>query len=226
MLAAMAARAVGVDRAERAIAAASRRYRRPNLRYIVCDLDRIASLGELFDVVSSFQVIEHLRDPEPFLQQVQCVLRPGGEFILTTPNRLMTRVENPYHVREYTAEELQALLCRFFPHVTLLGVFGDEHALAYERARAANAQGILRWDPLGLRRLLPRKLVEFAYPHLARLVRWRIARSGVLSRPVTVENFAVGPVGADALDLLAICGSEAASTDAVPSDSRAPKGDA
>ncbi len=218
LLAASAARAVGVDRDRAAIAAASRRYRRPNLRFVACELDRIASLGEQFDIVSNFQVIEHLRDPVPFLEQVRRILHRGGELILTTPNRLMSPVENPYHVHEYEAEELRALLGRFFPQVVMLGVFGDERVVAYERARAANAGCILRLDPIGFRRLVPRRVVEFLYPRLARWVRRRIARSGVLSEPVTVENFAVRAVAPDALDLLAICSTEAAPDVLAPPD--------
>ena len=114
MLAQTAARALGVDRSAETIDVAGRRCRRPNLTYRACDLDRLSGLGEQFDVVCNFQVIEHLVDPKPFLGQARQVLRPGGCLIVTTPNRLNTLVENPYHVHEYVAGELAELLGEFF----------------------------------------------------------------------------------------------------------------
>ena len=42
--------------------------------------------GETFDVLASFQVIEHLYKPEAMVIQVQRHLKPGGLFIFTTPN--------------------------------------------------------------------------------------------------------------------------------------------
>jgi SAM-dependent methyltransferase len=42
--------------------------------------------GQKFDVIASFQVIEHLFSPEAMLSQVRQHLKPGGIFIFTTPN--------------------------------------------------------------------------------------------------------------------------------------------
>ena len=42
--------------------------------------------GEKYDVLASFQVIEHLFKPESMIDQVQRHLKPGGLFIFTTPN--------------------------------------------------------------------------------------------------------------------------------------------
>jgi SAM-dependent methyltransferase len=39
-----------------------------------------------FDVIVSFQVIEHLYDPSAMLTRVKWHLKPGGIFIVTTPN--------------------------------------------------------------------------------------------------------------------------------------------
>jgi len=42
--------------------------------------------GEKFDVIASFQVIEHLYKPESMIAKVAQHLNPGGLFIFTTPN--------------------------------------------------------------------------------------------------------------------------------------------
>jgi SAM-dependent methyltransferase len=205
MLAQTAMRAVGVDRAADSITRAAQRYRHPSLTYRACALDRLGDLGEQFDVVCNFQVIEHLHDPKPFLEQVRRVLRPGGSLIVTTPNRPNSFVENPYHVHEYVADELAALLREIFPQVEMRGVCGNEKVMAFERARGTQANKILRLDPFGLRRLVPRRLIEWAYPRLARLVRRNIAKADSAAAPISPADFHIGDDCEGSLDLLAIC---------------------
>src|SRR5690606_19746299 len=102
----------------------------------------------------SFQVIEHLADAHAFLVALAARLAPGGTFVVTTPNRLRTISENPYHVREFTAEELRAELARVFAVVEVRGMRGNEKVERFDEGRARAVARILRLDPLGLRRLL------------------------------------------------------------------------
>jgi len=205
LLAQTALRALGIDRFPATVAIATERYQRDNLAYRVCDLVRLGDLNERFEVVCNFQVIEHLRNPLPFLKQARAVLEPGGCLIVTTPNQRQSFVENPYHVHEYLADELRGLLSGVFPQVEMLGVCGDERALAYERTRVANAQRILRLDPFNLRRFIPHRAIELIYPLLARVVRRGIARTDASLVAVGPENFTVTEDCETALDLLAIC---------------------
>lgn len=39
-----------------------------------------------FDIITAFDVLEHLVDPKGFLHEVRRILKPGGTFILLTPN--------------------------------------------------------------------------------------------------------------------------------------------
>lgn len=207
LLAGVAAYAIGTDRSAEAIAVATRRYKRCNLEYRACELNELSKLGERFELVCNFQVIEHLPDPLPFLEQVREVIEPGGVLIVTTPNRLNSLVENPYHVHEYVADELLGVLRRVFSNVEIRGICGDEKAMAYDRERAAQANRILRMDPLNLRRLVPRRAIELAYPILARLVRRRVAASRNAGIELSLENFTLSSDCDASLDLLAVCRS-------------------
>ena len=205
LLAGVAARVVGVDRSRPALVHARTRYGRDGLGFVCADLERLGALRGGFDVVCNFQVIEHLEAPERLLEQLRDRLVTGGRLILTTPNRLTSFSPNPYHVREYTADELAALLGPYFPRVDIRGVGGNARVAAYEAARRRRVERLLRLDPLGLRRRLPAPLVRWAFARLARLVRTQMARERVPVSEVGPEDFLEQPTADGALDLLAIC---------------------
>jgi len=200
LLTASAARVVGIDRAE-AVRVASARHGGPRLEFRPQNLERLDEVPEVFDVVVSFQVIEHIPDPVAFLRALAARVAPGGELIVTTPNRLMSVSENPYHLREWTAPELLALATPVLSGVRMLGVHGSTRVLAYERARGEQVRRILRLDPLGVRRLLPEVVVRRVFPRLASLVRRRLRERG--AGMVGPEDFRVhaDDLG-DALDLM------------------------
>jgi SAM-dependent methyltransferase len=209
LLAGVARRVVGADRAE-ATAVARACHRHPNLSFREVDLERLGAMDEQFELVVSFQVIEHLPDPVGFLRGLRSRTAPGGEILVTTPNRLMSVSENPYHLREWTAPELASLAAPVLPGCRVLGVQGSERVLTYERERGAQVQRILRLDPLGLRRLLPAFVVREAFPRLARLVRRRVGAGGALPA-IGADDFTVGGEHLEqALDLLIVAGVSSA----------------
>jgi len=201
LLAEVAAAVTGVDRPA-ATAVAAARHVRPNLAFRALDLAALDALDARYDLVVSFQVIEHLPDPAAFLAALARRTAAGGTLVVTTPNRLMSLTENPHHLREWTAPELAALAAPVLPGARVLGVHASERVLAYERARAAQVARILRLDPLNLRRLLPERLAKAAFGPLARVVRGRLRAGGALPE-VGADDFHVGDGDlARALDLL------------------------
>jgi 2-polyprenyl-3-methyl-5-hydroxy-6-metoxy-1,4-benzoquinol methylase len=73
--------------------------------FIQMDLDREfgVEVGELFDAVVAVEIIEHLENPSHVFRQAAQALKPGGLFLITTPN-----INNPVSC---------AMFCRFGHHL-------------------------------------------------------------------------------------------------------------
>ena len=172
--------------------------------YVLADLNAMPFCAGSFDLVVSFQVVEHLTDPTAYLEAIARLVRPEGLAILTTPNRLTSDGVNPYHVHEYTSEELHDLLGRHFVDVAMQGVGMSPPVRAYMDARSARIRKIMRLDPLGLRDALPRALVEKLFAFFARVVRRR-TQEGDGTPDATAADFPIGPPAPTDIDLVALC---------------------
>ena len=157
---------------------------------------------ESFDYVISFQVIEHIKRDRDFVKEVSRVLRKGGSFIVSTPNAPMSLTRNPWHVREYRAEELRQLLAPHFESVEMLGVDGNEKVMAYYEKNREGVLRITRFDPLDLQHRLPRWMLQLPYDLLNRLNRRRLlSQNSDLTTSITRDDYRIGPVTDCSFDL-------------------------
>lgn len=96
-----------------------------NLEFRRADCAVLPFPDSSFDVVISFETIEHIQAQAKFLDEVRRVLRPEGLFVLSCPNKLeysdRRHFVNPYHLRELYRDELAALVAERFPHATWFG---------------------------------------------------------------------------------------------------------
>jgi len=112
LLSKQARRVVGIDSSDEVIVEARKRYRNENLTFYVMDALDIDILGK-FDLVTCFEVIEHLNNPLPLVDKIFFLLREGGRVIASTPNSKYTK-SNPYHLQSFTTKEFCNLfLSRF-----------------------------------------------------------------------------------------------------------------
>jgi SAM-dependent methyltransferase len=94
--------------------------RRSNLIDIVYDdMTRTKFPAGSFDGVVAVEVLEHVEDDASFVSNVSRVLRPGGFFLMTTPNGDDNPVPEGDHKRHYRKAELHELLRRFFENVVV-----------------------------------------------------------------------------------------------------------
>ena len=160
---------------------------------------------EQFDNVISFQVIEHIKRDRDFVREVSRVLRKGGTFIVSTPNAPMSLTRNPWHVREYRAEELKSLLLEHFSEVECLGVGGNSKVMEYYEQNRRGVERITRFDPLDLQHRLPRWMLQIPYDVLNRLNRRRLLKkNNELTTSIEMTDYSVSDTTDNSFDLLFI----------------------
>jgi SAM-dependent methyltransferase len=192
-----------IDKIATAIEALQSKY--PSANLTAASLPPLPYADASFDSVVSFQVIEHIRDDSLFLNEIHRVLRPGGVALLTTPNRHLSLSRNPWHVREYTGEELSALASLIFPFVEMKGITGNEKVMAYHDQNRKSVNRIMRWDVLNLQYRLPAFLLRVPYDLLNRLNRNRLReKSDKLVSEISATDYQVVDRADEALDLFLI----------------------
>lgn len=123
LLAEVAERVTGLDASSDAVEYAREHYQRANLSFAQGDATEISGR---FDLITAFEVIEHLENWRGLLNAARVALAPGGLFIVSTPNKPLyaeARGEsgiNPFHVHEFEYAEYRDALESVFPHVRML----------------------------------------------------------------------------------------------------------
>jgi SAM-dependent methyltransferase len=201
MVASRVGEVVGIDSSEEAVARAKARHRLDNLEFVTMPATGLSFPDDSFDAVYSVHVLEHIQDVELHLSEVVRVLRPGGRFVVATPNRLTYSpdgLHNVFHVREYDPGELEALLAAFFRVVEITGLHaGLDLALRPEvqdyefSARIKALRTALKDEEV--RRFIEEWLVEDGF-------------EGFDASVVGPHSFPISPKSiATSLDLLATC---------------------
>ncbi|WPO83987.1 class I SAM-dependent methyltransferase [Chryseobacterium sp. JJR-5R] len=156
----------GVDISQEAVDFAKKEYISPNLDFIT-----YSGLGnEKFDVITSFQVIEHVKNDSEYITQLKKLLAPKGILLISTPdrkNRLFNYIQKPwniFHLKEYSYKSLKQLLENHFSTVEILKIGSDCDLVFEEIARTKRQRNIT----------LPATL--FFYPDFVRITLLKMQR--------------------------------------------------
>jgi ubiquinone/menaquinone biosynthesis C-methylase UbiE len=126
LLAQRADHAIGIDLKQKLLRYGGDLYGRSGLDFMGMDAGKIGFGDESFDVIVADELIEHLPDHLPFMDEAVRVLKPDGKFVCATVNRVHSfgTAENPLnrnHFREYDATDFKKELERYFVDVEILG---------------------------------------------------------------------------------------------------------
>jgi SAM-dependent methyltransferase len=181
-------RVLGLDYDPAVVAHVAGRY--PEVLVARADLAALPVRPGSVSAVVSLQVIEHLWDLGGFLAAARAALAPGGELVISTPNRITfspgtgrgEKPTNPFHVEEFDADQVAGMLRHAgFTGIEVLGLHHGPVVLEWQRRHgsvvAAHIEAVLtgQWPP-ALLELLP---------------------------AVTAADFVIGPAE-DSLDLIGV----------------------
>ncbi|MDP2921154.1 MAG: class I SAM-dependent methyltransferase [Candidatus Omnitrophota bacterium] len=141
-----------VDVLDRNVELASKKYKRHNLEFRKSFGSYLDFSGDMFDVVVSFQVIEHVPENEiqAYLASIKRVLKKGGIVFISTlnldKNKKTNRpyTKNPFHVKEFTFSDLSAAIKTVFNNYEIAGLFYTKKLRIFERLKKI---GIFRYLP-------------------------------------------------------------------------------
>jgi 2-polyprenyl-3-methyl-5-hydroxy-6-metoxy-1,4-benzoquinol methylase len=124
-----AKKVLGIDYSPAAVEEANKSFSSPNLEFMVMDGTNLSSPDESFDVITLFEIIEHLPpDQHPIiLSGLKRTLKKDGICFISTPNKMrfassQSIESNPYHLKEYEPGEFETLLHKYFSSVSIKGI--------------------------------------------------------------------------------------------------------
>ncbi len=135
---------IGADLDEKAIDENKTIWKNDKLKFEVIDGTQIPYEDEYFDVIVSFETIEHTTSFEKMLDEFKRVVKPGGILFISTPNIYLNSptgiVTNPFHTQEFTPEEFKELIASRFENYEIYGQeyirYKNKTNLAYAIAKS------------------------------------------------------------------------------------------
>jgi O-antigen biosynthesis protein len=142
MIASAGARsAIGVDLDEPTIVHARSCY--PAAEFVRGEVQQLPFPDGAFDLVVSFETIEHVPNPERALDELRRVTHRDGLLLISTPNKQEYKVENEFHKREFFHVEFVELLRQRFDYIELLLQHNWVTSAILPEALASDASGEL-----------------------------------------------------------------------------------
>ncbi len=194
---------LGLDKIEAVIESLRSKY--PDYLFESSVFPPVKLPDQSFDTIVSFQVIEHIKNDHLFLKEIYRLLKKGGKAVISTPNRLMSLSRNPWHEREYTADELEKICNKYFDKVSMMGIAGNDKVMTYHERNRKSVDKIMRFDVLDLQHKLPASLLRIPYDILNRINRNSLkSQSDELVSSISQEDYLLKEKDDQNLDLFCI----------------------
>ena len=178
-------KAVGLDTKPILLRYANENYQRQGLEYVRMDAIKLGFADRAFEAVIADELLEHLPDHVPFLDEAARVLQPGGVFVCATVNGAHSfgSLEDPLnrnHFREFDVSSFRAELGKWFDNVEL---YGQRIGNQYQRYMKHPLARAIEWFLMTLK-------VKHRIPAAFR-ARIRGQITGVAATEAAGEDFAV-----------------------------------
>jgi len=103
---------VGIDISEKAISWAAKYFGAVNIRFMKADISEKWPIEDKFGIITSFETMEHIVNPQTFVRGIYEHLRAGGMLILSVPNgpRDQGKTDNPCHLHHFTDADFKSII--------------------------------------------------------------------------------------------------------------------
>ena len=140
-----------IDISQEALDIAKKQYLHPEIIYQQGDVTSLHNIVQQKQAIISFETIEHLKEPELFLQNCYRALKDEGILVISSPNILVTghtdKTDWQYHEREFTPEEFEQLI--FDAGFSSVNLFGQRFtSTGLLRKAIRHELNVLRTTPL------------------------------------------------------------------------------
>jgi len=115
-----AEKVIGADVDAKAVDNANKKYKNNNIKFVVDDAENIKQDDNAFDILVSFETIEHLQNPNKFLSEAKRVVKQDGLAIISTPNKKVSKEKNPFHIKEFDYSEFKDIIKKYFNYYYIL----------------------------------------------------------------------------------------------------------
>jgi ubiquinone/menaquinone biosynthesis C-methylase UbiE len=197
-----AKKVIGIDISQQAVDYAGEKYSNDNIEFNVMSVTELGFEDETFDVVTSFQVIEHLKEPQKYLSEIKRVSKNNAVILISTPNKKTyspnsIEPENPFHVKEYYLEEFTDLIKSYFDDFE---IFGVNHSQRIEQLKKSlNYRLRAR-----IRNILRKIRLDFLLNLIPKNIKFYLSKR--LNKNVNISDFSVNKNTLEnCLDFIAVC---------------------
>lgn len=160
-----------------------------NLHFVQGAVPPLPLPDACYDVVTAFQFIEHIENRKEFLKECIRVLKPGGVVMVTTPNIKKSLARNPFHIHEYTFDEMKQEINGIPSGFELLGLKGNEKVNTYYAENGKFVRMILKFDIFGLHKRLPASWLTAPYNFITSLMRNKLKEKVSQTTDITTKDF-------------------------------------
>jgi ubiquinone/menaquinone biosynthesis C-methylase UbiE len=191
--------AIGLDRSSEAISYANHTYKKPQLSYLVSDGEKLPFKNELFDVVISSQVIEHVPKYREYLSEIIRVLKNSGILLIGTPNKQTFNPNGPpmpFHFKEFYADEFKDSLLDFFENVDTFGQYNLK-----QTTRKTTREALIKFGQS--------KTLSWLSPTLRVKIGRRLAKTLNLNEEYCLEDFTIKEFDAStSMNIICFCSNK------------------
>ena len=143
----VASEVIGIDIDPGAIAYGKSKYSNSRLQLQIADVASTDFTDAEFDVICSFETIEHLPQIPTYLQEMVRLLAADGIYIVSTPQVPQTNYnpQNPYHTVEFSRKDFEVLLKQYFGEIEIYAQRRRQSELHYWLTKIADLTGIRKY---------------------------------------------------------------------------------